>query len=452
MPPYLAALLCWGAIFLVFRWDARTREPFARALWVPLLWFLILCSRPVSYWLGVGGGGSEGNPFDRNIYLVFWAIAVVILNRAGTNWGVAMSNNWPLVLLYGFMLASCLWADSPFVAFKRWFKDLTAVFVALVILAQRDPREALEAVFFRAGLVLFPVSVLLIKYFPHHGRRYTISGGLEVTGITGQKNSLGEMIMVVSIVLVWCLADRARNLELAVPRRRKQLGWLLLVLGIYLLQQSDSKTSIVCLGIGSLIVVADRLPFVGASPGRFLGVLCSSSVLYLVLDNLFSIRGRILEALGRDASLTGRTDIWNYVLNAGSDPLLGAGYMAFWENHKRIFIDNMWIGMNTAHSGYIDIYLDGGWVGGFFLGLMLLGVGWMVCREFLTGSHFGRLQLAMFVMMLIYNFSETTFARRSPMWFMFLLLCGNYARVFAQSLRVEPSPAASEPETIRLAG
>jgi len=432
MPSYVAAILCWILIFWMIRRDAMAREPFAGSLWVPLLWLLILGSRPLSYWVGSGGGGGEGNTFDRNIYLIFWFLSLVLLNRAGINWSAVIADNWPIVLFYGFLLTSCLWSDGAFVTFKRWFKDLSAVFVGLVILSQRDPREALEAVVFRVAIVLMPCSVMLLKYFPQHGRRYSVSGGLEVTGVADQKNSLGEMIMAMGLVIIWCLADRhqQRDLEPVVVKRRRRSGLFVLTVGLYMLWQSDSKTAMLCMAVGSVVILSDRLPLIGKSPKAVLGVALISPALYMIGNSLFGLTAGLLRLLGRDPTLTNRTKIWDVVLSKDTDPMFGEGYLMFWDKYNPIILDGYPVMLKTAHNGYLEMYLDGGWIGVGFLMVMLLGVGVAVSREFLTGSHFGRLQLAIFVAVLIYNYSESSFGRRGSLWFAFLIFCANYGRAF----------------------
>src|SRR5207249_4924101 len=98
------------------------------------------------------------------------------------------------------------------------------------------------------------------------------------------------------------------------------------------------------------------------------------------------------------------------------DPLIGAGYQMYWDVHKKAQ------GVVTsAHNGYLEIYLDGGTIGVCFLVIMLVGVGIRAMREFLTGSEYGRLTFAFYVGMLLFNISESMYARRSPIWFTFLL-------------------------------
>ncbi|MDH3662926.1 MAG: O-antigen ligase family protein, partial [Alphaproteobacteria bacterium] len=74
----------------------------------------------------------------------------------------------------------------------------------------------------------------------------------------------------------------------------------------------------------------------------------------------------VIGGLGRDTTLTGRTDIWPYVLKKIEErPILGYGFFSFWEMEaiasyvQEVF---QW-SIPSAHSGYLEILLGLGWVG-----------------------------------------------------------------------------------------
>ena len=80
--------------------------------------------------------------------------------------------------------------------------------------------------------------------------------------------------------------------------------------------------------------------------------------------------------LGKDDTLSGRTDLWPYVIDAIWDrPLLGWGFTAFWSgsNPRSAEISNLlgWYA-DEAHNGLLQILLDVGVVGtAFFLFMWL---------------------------------------------------------------------------------
>jgi O-antigen ligase len=59
-------------------------------------------------------------------------------------------------------------------------------------------------------------------------------------------------------------------------------------------------------------------------------------------------------SVGRDETLTGRTEVWAAVIPAlESQMLLGYGFGSFWTDSRRAKYD-----IPTAHNGYLDIMLS----------------------------------------------------------------------------------------------
>jgi exopolysaccharide production protein ExoQ len=90
MPPTIALFLTTAFVaFLVWR-DFREGAPVTAALWIPVIWMLLIASRPLSFWLGFGGAIfdtpadlAEGSPLDRIVFIVLELAAFVVLFRRG---------------------------------------------------------------------------------------------------------------------------------------------------------------------------------------------------------------------------------------------------------------------------------------------------------------------------------------------------------------------------------
>lgn len=418
---HLAALFVWGFGFWLIRKDTAERGGFSPALWIPTLWAFILISRPLSFWLGAGGGTDslEGSPMDRLFYFLMIALALIVLMKRNMDWGAIVSQNWPIFLLYGFFLVSVLWADSPFSSFKRWFKDLGNVFVALVILTEPRPAEAIRAVFVRCAYILIPLSVVFLRWFPSLGRYYSRSGGLQVTGVTTQKNSLGILVVISGLILLW---DWYERLEKGGPRSRldRYLPLAMLAMGIYLLYQCNSQTSILCLILGSAIISTIQLPWLRRRVGA-LGIYSLIAIaVYALLDWCFGLSEVILGMMGRDTTFTGRTDVWRELLALKTDPWFGTGFLSFWSDQSyQVQLPN-WIAF-SAHNGYLETYIDGGFIGLFFLAILMVAVALKANRRLGASGNYAVVQFSILVVTLVGAFSESHFARMSPLWFIFLL-------------------------------
>ena len=131
----------------------------------------------------------------------------------------------------------------------------------------------------------------------------------------------------------------------------------------------------------------------------------------------------LVEAVGRDSTLTGRLDIWKMVLPLTVNPLFGAGYESFWLGPR---LDKIWSNSwgerpNQAHNGYLELYLDLGWVGLALLGLVMIWGYWGILRTLRSYPAIGRVKLAFFAVAATYNLTEHAFRELHPVWILFLL-------------------------------
>src|SRR5437870_3292452 len=181
----LASCLTVAVIIFLFRRDIREKPDITAALWLPLLWLVIGCSRPVSEWLNifglpVSGAASveEGSPLDAWFcFALIIAGSCVLMKRQVRLSEIISNNGWLIVfLLYCFI--SIAWSDFPSVAFKRWIKILGHPIMALIVLTEPDPEEGLRRLMKRCAYVVVPVSILFIKYYPQLGRAYDAWSGL----------------------------------------------------------------------------------------------------------------------------------------------------------------------------------------------------------------------------------------------------------------------------------
>src|SRR5262245_40334803 len=146
--PQVALVSCLIFIFYIFRKDFKTCPRFSKALWVPLIWMFLAGSRYVSQWLSLSApvtsvdSYSEGSPVDRIVFFSLVAIGVLILSRRDIAWNELLYENTWLVLYLLYCLASIGWSDEPFVLLKRWTKDLGNPIMALIVLTEAQPYEA----------------------------------------------------------------------------------------------------------------------------------------------------------------------------------------------------------------------------------------------------------------------------------------------------------------------
>lgn len=379
-------------------------------------------------WLGGVGAGDdalEGSPTDRLFYLTLIIAAFVVLSRRGFNWGEWIRHNKALLAFYFYFLVSVLWADSTVSSFKRLFKDFGNVIVLLVILTDKDPRSALKAVFVRCAFVLIPLSLIYIRYFPELGRRYNIhSGELEAIGVTFQKNSLGALILCTGLFLLFDLIDNRPGVP-QLNRWDKRLRLAILGIGLYLLNMCDSKTSMLCLAIGTVILLSGRIPVFQKHLARVGTVVTIGILSFFILDAMFGLRKGLVSSMGRDMTLTGRTEVWRELLALKTDPVFGTGFCSIWSDKHLLAKLPEWVS-GSAHNGYLEMYLDGGFLGVAFLMALLLAAYYHAITQLRTSDNIAVLRFAVVIITLVYNYSESIYGRLSPGWFLFLIAAVDY--------------------------
>ena len=422
-------------IFTVWLWreDNKSRPALSTALWIPLIWLLLLASRPLSWWswffFGIGSSSVsdlDGNALDRAVYAALICLSLIVIIRRRVSWSEVFRGNAGLLLFYAFLAITILWATYPLPTFKRWTKEIGAIPVLLIIITDANPIEAIKTVFTRCAFVIFTLSVMTIKYIPEISRDYNRHSGLaEIHGICDQKNSLGEAVMVFGLVLLWQLLDWRGNK----PRdylKTPALQWsITLAMGMWLLRQCDSKTAIVGFIIGTALFLTTKIRVLNKR--RCIVWVCLIAVpVFVMLDNMFQVSQPILNALGRDRTLTNRTEIWAAVKAHPVDRIFGCGYLNFWDMVGPIKLGESDVELKTAHNGYLEIFLDGGYLGILFLLIMLINAGIHHARSFVRDYPAGVFALATFCLLLLTNISESVFARRGPLWSAFLMTTIGY--------------------------
>ena len=294
LPPIIASWLTVAFVVFLYRRDIRERPNVTGALWIPLLWFLLMTTRAVSEWLntfGLHAGAvtvEEGSPLDAGVYFVLIAAGLYVLHQRQASLSEIIRNNQWLTIFLLYCFVSIVWSDFPFVAFKRWIKVLGHPIMALIILTEPDPWEALTRLMKRCAYIVVPVSILFIKYYPQFGRGFDHWTGAAVnTGITTNKNALGCDCLILGFFFFWHLLQTWPR-ERGRPRRNELLltgGFLMAIW--WLLSMAHSSTSLVSLFVGMLIVVILGLRFVNK---RFIGTyMIAAMVIYVVAEATFGI-------------------------------------------------------------------------------------------------------------------------------------------------------------------
>lgn len=444
----LATLIAVGFIALLFWLEHDRRERVSGFVLIPSLWLMVAGSRNLSSWLELsapvdaGTQYMEGSPLDRNVLMLLLAVSLWVLYRRADRTLALLRSNAHIILFFVYCLISLLWSDFPEVGGRRWIRAIGDLIVLLVVLTEVDWRAALQRVLAWCIFVLVPLSVLFIRYYPGLGRSYGADGSQYWTGVATAKNGLGMLCMTLGLCSVWRLLSLFSDPAARNRKARFVAHAAVCVLVFWLLYISDAKTSFMCFLIGvGLMVLAGLRPV-----RRYPFLVQSVAIVAIVAAGLVLFGGvgsGALESIGRDSSLTGRTEVWAMVLPYVVDPWLGAGYETFWLGPRFAKLSQNF-GGNQAHNGYLELYLNLGWAGLGVLAVLLVTGFRNIVRAFGREPDVARLRLALFTAAVIYNYTEGAFKMMTTIW---ILLLFSSTRPLAG--KAAPAAAAGRTEPAR---
>jgi O-antigen ligase len=303
----------------------------------------------------------------RNLYFpAYFAGLFLLALRPGESL-MGMARQPFLLALLAIAGASTLWSVAPDQTFRR---EVALVFTTLsgVIIGVRWRWPTLVEAIATAFAVLAILSLFAGLALPDVGRMEDIFPGAW-RGFWPEKNTFGGMM--VFALLAFAAAALLRP-------RRAPLWWSMAALAVLLILLSTSKTSLVALGLGVaalgfvLLVRRGGAISVVAVYAGVIGAAGLAAAIMLAPDVFLAL-------LGKDATLTGRTKIWEAILRLiHQRPWLGYGYAAVWSDTSGQG-PLAWI---VKQAGYKPDHAHNGWLEQW-LGMGLLGLAaWALC--FLT--------------------------------------------------------------------
>ena len=300
--------------------------------------------------------------------------------------------------------------------------------MGMIVVTDARPITALKRLISRVGFILLPASILLIKY-TNLGREYTPDGAPTNTGVTTNKNTLGIVLLIVGLGTLWHIMTLVRAKRRSDRRRHLIAQGVLMVFGVVLFKMANSATATVCFILGGGLMLATSHRAIRGRSGR-VQMLCLAVILAGALTFLVAGRSDVASALGRSSNLSGRTEIWTALIPFESNPVFGAGFESFWISPDAL---RFWSALSQlgwwhpeilvpeAHNGYIEIYLNLGWVGVGLVSIVLISGYRRAVAAFRLNPSVGSLTLAYIMVSAVYSITEAGFRPLDPIW-AFLLL------------------------------
>jgi len=302
------------------------------------------------------------NPLARLSWYPLYVITLVMLFIYLKEAIPTIIRNPLLYLMLMLTAASVQFSVEPDVSLRRVFALIATVAVGIYFGVRPDWRETLRLVGI-AGVIFCIVQIILIGALPNVGIHQDVNAGAW-RGMFVEKNALGANSALLGLIFV-ALSD--------VDNQRRWVWRAFAMIALLMIIGSRSATSLIAFVIPALfylLIASTR----NSPPARlislYLGVCAAMvpAVLTLYQPSL------VLDLLGKDATLTGRTDIWLMTWNAVIDrPWTGYGYAAYWQTElgpSYIVSSELEWTVPSAHNTWIEQGLHMGIPG--IIGLLIL--------------------------------------------------------------------------------
>jgi exopolysaccharide production protein ExoQ len=386
---------------------------------------------------------SEGSPVTQTIWaLVFLMVFLLAISMYREILFLARANKW-LCCLVLLAIVSAAWSQDSGGTFRQSLSLLATTLFGIEIAILYSTREQLRLICIVLGSVIL-LSLLAQIFLP--GLLPQVNADPSAwQGAFGQKNMFGK-IVVLGAAAFLC---RPRH-----SRRDTVLIAVLMVIAGALIVLAHSMSSLV--ELVALVVIFRMLGVLRWRPSKliittFLILSITIPMLFLTVNNFASLTA----ALGRDATLTGRTELWRFATQSiRSRPILGYGYGVFWDASSQeaaLIRSTIKWDAPSAHNGYMDLLLGVGVVG-----LLLYAVAYVVAvrRAFILFRNDPENDtvwpLVLLAEILLCQLTEATIVSpHSIYWTLYVATCFSISKPFIvleDRIRIG-EPAESLPET-----
>lgn len=276
--------------------------------------------------------------------------------------------HWPILLLPILCILSFSWSREPALSL-RFGVQLMATAVFTLAICRHMSARAFLLTLFTCMAVSMLASLVMGDVRSDTGARI---------GIYGSKNAFAGAASTFTLLALGVAMMRMAGWPM------RLLGTFSLVAGTLLVISAQSVSAILFLVPTLLaLLIAMKIHRLGALPVwsvvafAGLGLILAGLALQA---NWSAVSAYVLEATGKDLTLTGRTELWAAALALIAErPLLGVGYQAFWvQGHAEA--ETLWFmfgienrsGFNF-HNMYLSNAVEVGIPGAILQALLLLG-------------------------------------------------------------------------------
>ncbi len=381
------------------------------------------------------GGANEGDginvtsldlSINAKISVLIYLVTFVLLAMRWKRSWVTFSNNIFLWILIGVVCFSYFWSINPDQTLRFSIYALGTTGFGLYLATRYTLSEQMQLLTWTYGLLLI-LSILFAIGIPQYG----IMGGVHegaLRGVFTHKNQFGAFMAPGGVLFL---------LNALGGGKYSWLYWGLLALNCGAMVMSQSTTALGTFALMLILCLIYRI-------FRWRYEVMISAILAVTILGFISLilvagyvgSDSIFSSLGKDATLSGRTFIWQYVWDQIQlRPWLGYGMTAFWngfDGPSGYVQLAMKIAVIYSHNGFLDIWLSIGIVGlGIFIVSFISTTVQSLALLRITNTPVGFWPLLFLTYILLSNLTEGTISNmNSSFWAIYAAI--SYSLVIAK--------------------
>jgi O-antigen ligase len=334
------------------------------------------------------GGASEGDTLTggtaavvsadlstvRNVTYLIYLVAFSLMFLRWKKVLLVLQKDKHLWLFTIFISLSFLWSELPRDSLAAGITAFGATAFGLYLATRYTLEEQLELLSWTYVLIVI-LSLVFIVALPKYG----IMGGIHegaFRGIYTHKNIFGQITTIGAAVFLIRALSKNKLWGYNWPL------WFFFSVSVGLVALSRSSTSILNLILVVFLIYVYRafrwryeILIPATLAGLFIGFI---SFVWLLNSTEF-----LLNSIGKDSTLTGRTELWTFVWHKIQEkPWLGYGLKGFWQglDGPSQYVE---LGVKTkvvySHNGFLDLWITIGIVGTIFFAV---GLVWNLIKAF----------------------------------------------------------------------
>ena len=301
------------------------------------------------------------------INLASYIIVALLILRQTQRVAYVFTRDISLLLLIGMACASIFWSANITDTQDSIRALIRSTMLGTYIATRYTPKEQIRLVTYAVGISIV-LSTILAIVFPVYGTGIT-NGVFVWKGIYGHKQYLARFMAIGFSVFLITLFGKKSN---------KLINFIGLGATLALIILSTSKTGLLMV---LFLLLSLPLYYIAQQKYKFRTILLIFSTILIALVSFIisaNLEFIVVDLMGKNLEFNGRLPIWTLAIQKGLEqPFLGYGYAGFWSSEEATrILSSIWGGVDAihAHSGFVDLFLQLGFVGILLMLLNLLGI------------------------------------------------------------------------------